>query len=318
MKKTAQGIMILIHKDKYTFYYKGNEYEYALGALLFELISDDALYLMVDKVENMIHCFPDKKQPVIKEYVYDGFNKWLYNTIEDDALPVATELFRSCFKAAMNNTLNNKNIFETWTCIEDFFESCYNNYLQYIEDFRKNAAVFLKYSVGQANTIEINQVNAFTESASKYYTFYTQKRFKKDENGYKYMPISIEYPMQILILEYCILKKNKKSIKQCKNCQRFFVPKKNSANYCYDTSPQNKDKTCNQIGPVIERLNRRKDAYSESGRHERNYRKLYMMIKRKKEAGENPDVYKKYVKDLNDEINTYERMNKKKDDSEGE
>ena len=61
-----------------------------------ELIRDDAIYMVTTKVENMIKAFPDYNTVVSEESVTNGF-KWLYGTIEDEELPVATELFRGCF-----------------------------------------------------------------------------------------------------------------------------------------------------------------------------------------------------------------------------
>ncbi len=51
---------------------------------------------LTTKVENMIKVFPNYNAEASVDNVTDGF-KWLYGTIEDEELPLATELFRGCF-----------------------------------------------------------------------------------------------------------------------------------------------------------------------------------------------------------------------------
>ena len=70
---------------------------YPTGGILFELIRDDAVYMVTTKVKNMIRAFPDCNAEASAENVTNGF-RWLYGTIEDEELPAVTELFRGCFR----------------------------------------------------------------------------------------------------------------------------------------------------------------------------------------------------------------------------
>ncbi len=98
------------------------------------------------------------------------------------------------------------------------------------------------------------------------------------------------------MLEYCILKKNNKIIKQCKNCQKYFIPIRKNAVYCYFPSLQNPEKTCNQIGPQIDRIDRRKNDTVEA-EHYKRYQQLIMAKKRKEEAGEDSTHFKQRLKE---------------------
>lgn len=69
----------------------------------------------------------------------------------------------------------------------------------------------------------------------------------------------------------------------CKNCGRIFVPTgRADTKYCYYASPQDKTKTCSEIGPQIARARK---IETDKATHE--YRKLYMRLKM--QAKRHPD-----------------------------
>ena len=53
-------------------------------------------------------------------------------TIENEELPVATELFRGCFNEAILDVAGRPGSYE---CVGDFFVKCYEEYLSHIEVF---------------------------------------------------------------------------------------------------------------------------------------------------------------------------------------
>ena len=62
---------------------------------------------------------------------------------------------------------------------------------------------------------------------------------------------------------------------KCKNCGNYFVPARRSdAKYCDYPSPQQKTKTCKEIGAQIARANKEKNDAAT-----KQYRKLYMQMK---------------------------------------
>ena len=76
-KKEFRNV-VFFPDDRYTYY--------PTGGMLFELIQDDAIYMVTTKVENMIKVFPNYNAEASVDNVTDGF-KWLYGTIEDEELP---------------------------------------------------------------------------------------------------------------------------------------------------------------------------------------------------------------------------------------
>ena len=58
---------------------------YGTGGMLFEQISDEAIYLTTEKVLNMIRAYPGYDKPLTREGLDDGLS-WLYCAIDDDEL----------------------------------------------------------------------------------------------------------------------------------------------------------------------------------------------------------------------------------------
>ena len=297
MEKIAQGINVFIYNDLYVVFLSNGRYKYySYGGLLFELISNASLYLITEKVENMIHCFPGKDEKFSKESVSEGF-KWLYDTIEDEELPISTEIFRGCFNEIIFDMLSNENIYEQCATAEDFFMLCYKEYMQNMEDFSVFVDAMIKNTSGMANEFETSVAKDFMDLSLEHYDSYTQKcNNRKRKGGRTLTTFNVTRPLQLLMLEYCILKKNNKVIKQCKNCESYFIPRRKDASYCYAPSPQNPEKTCSQIGSQIERLARRKNDEVEA-EHYKIYQQLIMAKKRKEEAGEDSTYFKKRLKE---------------------
>ena len=65
------------------------------------------------------------------------------------------------------------------------------------------------------------------------------------------------------------MKKNNQIIKQCVNCDRYFIPKgRNDTMFCDAPSPQDSEKTCKEIGPLEIRKKKLKNDPIAKTRHQ--------------------------------------------------
>lgn len=85
-------------------------------------------------------------------------------------------------------------------------------------------------------------------------------------------------------------------IKRCENCGKYFVPEgRKDAIYCYNTSPQNKDKTCREVGSQVARANKEKNDIVT-----KVYRKRYSAYKMKVRRHPGNIQYSKALDELTD------------------
>ena len=85
-------------------------------------------------------------------------------------------------------------------------------------------------------------------------------------------------------------------IKRCENCGKYFVPEgRKDAIYCYNTSPQNKDKTCREVGSQVARANKEKNDIVT-----KVYRKRYSAYKMKVRRHPGNIQYSKTLDELTD------------------
>ncbi len=183
MTKIAQGINVFVYNNLYVVFFADKKYRYyQFGELLFELISNDALYLITEKVENMIKCFSDKDKPLSKESITEGF-KWLYGTVEDEELPVATEIFRSSFNEILSDNLCGQECSVAWANTEEFFISCYNEYMQNIKGFSLYTDSLIKAASNIADEFETSVAKDFIELSEEHYDSYTRKCGNRKNDG---------------------------------------------------------------------------------------------------------------------------------------
>ncbi len=94
--------------------------------------------------------------------------------------------------------------------------------------------------------------------------------------------------------------KRGKTIKKCKNCGKYFIPKRSDALYCDNPSPQNPEKTCKEFAPS--------DALIQNKVFQL-YRKIYKSLNGKKGYyhddkelyKEHEENYTKFVKENNEQ-----------------
>ena len=264
MNKIADGIKVYFNSkhDPYNNVIFSNNYQktYDVGGMLFEVISDDSMYLLYDKVKNMIVAFPDKRNPINTESVTACF-KWLYNTVQDDELPVTTELFRSTFNDAIQRTIADELQTGENDTIEDFFNAAFTLYFD-------NLAALVVYSeaiAAEASRIENSSqhklCNLFLKIAEEYNGEYTQRCKTQITSNFKIQDtIPITNFFQLLVFEYCRMKATRKAIKICRCCERLFIPEgRIDTLYCSQPAPNYLNKTCKDVGAQLRRKQKRDD-----------------------------------------------------------
>lgn len=305
MTEIGRGIDVYYENEKYIVFFADGSYKhYTTGGLLFEVFSDKSFFMIAEKVENMIKCFSDYQKALSAEGITAGF-QWLYGTIEDDDLPVSTELFRSLFNEIIHDVLEQAPSCDSYSCVGAFLMECYRVYMEHLKDFALYVDSLATDESNIADDFGKDCAATFRAVAEDLYEEYRRKCSVRKKNGKVSVTAHrITNPIQLLTFEYCRLKRNNKVLKQCVNCGRLFIPKgRNDAVYCFAASPQNPDKPCSEIGPQIARTVRRRSDPLES-EHNRIYTRLAMASKRARDAGEN-QLIPDYQKRLNKEMERY-------------
>lgn len=71
-----------------TVFFPDSTYSYyGTVGMLFEIISDEAIYILTEKVGNLIIIYLRYQDSLTVESITDGF-KWLHKAIKEEALPV--------------------------------------------------------------------------------------------------------------------------------------------------------------------------------------------------------------------------------------
>lgn len=312
MYEIAQGIKVY-YENKKNFrnvvFFSDNTYKYYdTGAMIFEIISEEASYMLITKVQNMINAFPEKTVEANADSIVDGF-KWLYGTIEDEDMPVATELFRSCFDDAIKNTCNRIAAENITIEIGQFLLECFDEYLDHILTFIEFLESIAASASGLADSRQQEIAQVFIDSSGELFAAYSKKcRVRKSKDGVIVETTQITNLLQLLTFEYCRLRKENKLIKQCVNCGRIFIPRHRSDTlFCDAPSPQNSSKTCKVIGPQINRQRKRSENPSER-EHFNILGKNYNNLRRAKARGDSEDIIKYYRKAIDNEFQKYAEM----------
>lgn len=306
MYEIGSGILVYFENKKnfrnVVFFPDDTYAYYQTGGMLFELIRDASIYMVTTKVENMIKAFPDYSAEVSVENVTNGF-RWLYEVIEDEELPVATELFRGCFNEVILDVADRP---ESYECVGDFFVKCYEEYLSHIEAFSMYVDAIAAYNSGITDEFQDEVANEFISSAEELYDIYTRKCSVRHMNGRVTVDtVQIKSFLQVLIFEYCRMKKEKKPLKICENCGRYFIPRKRSdSSYCTAPSPQNPEKLCSEVGANYRQTMKRRNDPVEREYHNISCR-LQNMVRRLTESGASEDHISKFKKELQKEKKKY-------------
>ena len=110
--------------------------------MLFEVISDEAIYMITEKVGNLIKTYPGYHDSLTVDSITEGF-KWLHGSVEDEERPVATWLFRSAFSDVILSALAQEELANGCDCVGAFLQACYEQHLESVKAF----AVFFPISI---------------------------------------------------------------------------------------------------------------------------------------------------------------------------
>lgn len=309
MYEIAHGIDVYYENKKEVrniVFFAGKKYGYyQTGEMLFEVIGDESIYLLTNKVENMIKVFPDFDNALTKDGVVEGF-KWLYGTVVDESLPVTTELFRSSFNEAIYNVLEQIEVKDSYKSIGDFFLSCYEKHLDHVQTFAVFVDAISSNTGGTADSFQKEIAQLFISSAEDLYKNYTRKCSVRHKLGYVSVETcQITNLLQLLTFEFCRMKKEGKVIKKCVNCERFFIPiGRNDSIYCHASSPQNPDKKCSEVGPQNKR-NQKRQYDAREKEHHNLICKWYNAVRREKNKENDLEFIEHYKKLIDEEMIKY-------------
>lgn len=272
-KKEFRNV-VFFPNDAYTYY--------DTGGMLFELIRDDAIYLVTEKTEKMIRAYPGFNTEASVESVTDGF-RWLCGAIDDEDLPVASELFRSCFNSIIQDVAARPG---DYACVGEFFLRCYEVYLPHIQAFAAYTDAVAAHNSGMTDEFQEELAGDFISSAEELYEAYTRKCSVRHKNGdVTVETVSLTNFLQVLVFETCRMKKEHKPIKICGNCGRYFIPPKRSDSiYCPAPSPQNPERTCAEIGASFRWAEKRRTDPVEKEHHQ-NVCRIRNNVRRLVESG---------------------------------
>ena len=232
----------------------GSWLEYKTGDMILELMSNEARYLLVEKPPNMIRLFPDGKEPVTPDTVKNGF-RWLYALIEDETLPIATDLFRSVFDDAIHEVYSDESSLKTCRNVTDFFFMCYDQYLLSIETFDECLYAMAATASGIADEAQISLATRIKVSVTEMYDIYTKhKRGRRTPDGWLMQTHGIRSPIELLTFELCGIEKEHKALKICEYCGLPFVTlNRRKELYCRRVIPERAPKTCHDYGTTAKR-----------------------------------------------------------------
>lgn len=292
-KKEFRNV-VFFPNDAYTYY--------DTGGMLFELIRDDAIYLVTEKTEKMIRAYPGFNTEASVESVTDGF-RWLCGAIDDEDLPVASELFRSCFNGIVQDVAARPG---DYGCTGDFFLRCYDEYLPQIQAFAAYADAVAAHNSGTADEFQKELAQEFLASAEELYEVYTRKSSVRHKNGNVTVDtVAMTSFLQVLVFETCRMKKEHKPIKICENCGRYFIPPKRSDSiYCPAPSPQSPEKTCAEVGANFRKTEKRRTDPVER-EHHNNVCRIRNNVRRLVESGVSENSLTRYRDELEKEKNRY-------------
>ena len=258
---------------------------YRTGTMLLLITSDDTADMLTWKLRDLILSHPDFNQSLTQNNLTRSLN-WIYENIIDKSKPVVSELLCGSFDHIASILSKQITPGYSYTSVGVFLKTCYELYINELLDFFNTFIAIAAETSGIA-TVEQKQLLAeFSKRAETMYSTYTRELYKQGED--------VDVPLveahiittfdELLIYEYCRIRKENVTVRFCSNCGKPYFPQKSYSIYCPDPAPQNPDKTCREIGPQIRRQEKRKSDPNEHEHHNTTCR-LYNEIRRMKEYG---------------------------------
>lgn len=278
---------------------------YHVGSMLLQMVGEEAKYLLIEKLRNMIRSLPDYTTVLSIESITDAV-KWLYATVVSENLPVAMEIFRSSYSEIVKMMLEDKKAVMECNCIGDFLMKGYQKFSEYMEIFWLGVDSLANINSNIEDTLSEEMLALVKKDADRMYPVFGKKcsnrRVKKTEEYEirEWTTFNIKMPIQVLEFEYCRMRKTGSFLKKCANCGRYFVAKNKKRIFCNNLSPQNPSRSCKEIGPQIRRQQKRNTDMIEKQYH-RDYTSKAMAAKRARDKGESDDYFYDEMRRLSEE-----------------
>ncbi len=258
---------------------ENTSYKYYAGHMLLEMLNDEVVDIYIERVKRMIISYPRAKEVIDAENIADCLN-WLFVATYDD-YPAASALFRRIMYDTVSDCITEYDSFSGVT-VEKFYNFCYEKYLYELEKFYFYLDAIVANAKGDIDESQRKCLEQLELYATEIYDSYTKNcRVKYGENGIERTTIPITTWHELLLFEYCRLKKENKAIKICQHCGKVFIPdnRTNITIYCNGVSPEDSSKTCREVGPYYKRVEKRNND-PELKEYHNITSKLYMRIQR--------------------------------------
>ncbi len=313
MKQIGHGIdvyyendyknIILFPDERNICYYSGN--------MLLEMSGQAAKDLIIDKLKNMIRIFPEYAVALSIDSITSA-TKWIYGTVESEDLPVATEIFRSCFSETVRAILQDEKAVVECNCIGDFLVKCYEKIIKCMAIFWFAIDSLANINSNVEDPLSNEMFELLRKDADRLYPDLSKKcsnqKVKKMQEYEirKIITVNIKMPMQVLKFEYCRMRKNGLILRKCANCQRYFIAKNKKRIFCDNRSPQDENRSCKEIGPQIRRQQKR-ETDPVAKKYHRKYTSKAMAAKRARDNGEDDNHFYNEMHRLSEEYKMYIR-----------
>lgn len=304
MKKIGHGIDIYYENDQKNILLlsDGRSFCYYAGSMLIEMSGEDAHWLINDRIKNMIHIFPDYQAELGRDSIVNAI-KWLYSTVTLEKSPILTEIFQSSFTEIIREILRMEKEIVKFNCIGDFLVKCYNKFKEFMEMFWLGVDSLANVNSDIEDSFSEEMVEILTRKAEKVYPIFSKKcsnrRKKKTEKleEREIATFNLKMPSQILIFEYCRMRKTGYVLKKCANCKQYFIAQNRKAIFCTRPSPQDLTRSCKMIGPQIRRNKKRESDITERMFH-REYTRWAMQAKKARDNNMDETYYYDHMKSL--------------------
>ena len=270
--------------------------------MLLEVLSEEAWYLITEKVQNTIRLCPDRNEVLSNNTLNSGLD-WLFCAIDDEETPVASALFHSDFYEVVDETFST--ISKPEMTVGQFFDACYEEYALHLTAFVDSIFSTAAVASGIANEEQTETAGVFTAEAEQLYSLYKRNCSERHQSGRTILGVDpITNFLQLLMYEYCRLKREKKVIKICANCDRIFIPQgRSDTKYCSYSAPQNHTKTCKEIGASEKHKQER--SQDEKQKELYNEKQKYLMRDYRYRACDNTSKVEKNKEKLQNAVGKY-------------
>ena len=315
LENIEYGLTVTFNGSKYTFLGDGIVKEYPIGGLSCEYFDlaptkikdiilscsnleaeptvEQICETMVEFHKKCLETLPPVQAVMISVEFYDSLADW-FKAIREDRVGEYTELINVQKKhPEIGKFIFADTPYDNVGC-ETVLQMLLSAYAAFADSYTFTKYMFMNALVTEDVTEENEKViDALSGMYSSCISMqHIDFRIIGTEKGLENM-YTIKSSISLLVFEHANSCNANVNFVKCSNCGRIFLPEGRSDTiYCSHPSPQNKDKTCREIGAQIARANKEK---TDVTTHE--YRKVYMRYKMM--LNRNPgkrDIRKKFDK----------------------